>query len=120
MCPKQTRTKREKKQRPGREAKKEEIKSKKRGTTTLPCSLGENRLQRSRFRLGRTIICTHEQTAKPTIHALADPSCRHVLCVSPICPHIDFSCLECHFCPPRFARLSQRALLSSLLFANPV
>lgn len=124
MCPKQTRTKREKKQRGGREAKKDRIKSKTRGTTTLPCSLGENRLQRSRFRLARTIICTHEQTAKPTIHALADPSCRHVLCVSPICPHIDFSCLECHFCPPRFALLSSQhglpALAALLLFANPV
>lgn len=115
MCPKQTRTKREKKQRGGREAKKDRIKSKTRGTTTLPCSLGENRLQRSRFRLARTIICTHEQTAKPTIHALADPSCRHVLCVSPICPHIDFSCLECHFCPRRFALLSSAVNMACLL-----
>lgn len=105
MRPKETRTRRGKKQKEGREAEKQRMKSKKRGTTTLPCSLGENRLQRSRFRLARTIICTHEQTAKPTIHALADPSCRHVLCVAPICPHIDFSCLECYFCPPRFAHL---------------
>lgn len=94
-----------KKQRPGREAKKEEIKSKKRGTTTLRCSLGENRLQRSRFRLGRTIICTHEQTAKPTIHALADPSCRHVLCLAHLPTHRLFlpgmPFLPTSICPPQ-------------------
>lgn len=97
----------------GVETEKERMKSKKRGTTTLPCSLGENRLQRSRFRLGRTIICTHEQTAKPTIHALADPSCRHIfacrarppthrLSWNAIFAHLD---LPTSICPPRSAHL---------------
>lgn len=112
---------REKKQMEGIEAEKDRMKSKKRGTTTLPCSLGENRLQRSRFRLGRTIICTHEQTAKPTIHALADPSCRHVFVCRAHPPTHRLSCLECHFCPPRFAHLDmawhgmQSLLLQSCL-----
>jgi len=105
-----------------------ENKKQKQGYHNATCSLGENRLQRSRFRLGQTIMCTHEQTTKPTIHALADPPCRarFVSCpsahTSTFLPGMSFFAHRDNACSLSLCVCLSLCLSVSLLccFCNPV
>lgn len=94
MRPKQTRTKRRKKQREGTEAKKDRIKKQKKGDYNATLQPWREQTATVKVSFGPDYLFAHmsKRRNQPFMH-MPTRSCRHVLCVLPICPHIDFPAL---------------------------
>lgn len=94
MRPKQTRTKRRKKQREGTEAKKDKIKKQKKGDYNATLQPWREQTATVKVSFGPDYLFAHmsKRRNQPFMH-MPTRSCRHVLCVLPICPHIDFPAL---------------------------